>query len=96
MELGELDEDCFFSDPLYKNAFKQVYSISLERMALDSIGSSIDTQTIHVQIQLRTGGVTLNGQTVNWSDAAFQNYSVQGHIVTEEYMEWSGRYKAVN
>jgi hypothetical protein len=43
---------------------------------------------------LKTGVRTLNGQTEDWSDALFQNFKIDFHLVCEEFIDMvSGRYR---
>jgi hypothetical protein len=37
------DDDFFYSDPVFRNFQKYVFSLDLQRFALDDLGSSLDT-----------------------------------------------------
>jgi hypothetical protein len=43
-----LEDDFYYQDPLYRNTFKYVFSLDLQRFAVDDFGSSIDTGNVYV------------------------------------------------
>jgi len=43
-----LEDDFYYSDPLYRNTHKYVCSIDLQRFAIDDFGSSVDNLPVFV------------------------------------------------
>jgi hypothetical protein len=44
------EDDFFYAEPIYRNLHKYVFSLDLQRFALDDFGSSIDSGHVYIQI----------------------------------------------